>query len=156
MQMVAMRYGTIPVVRKTGGLADTVFDVDHDEERAADMGESGQENRELRHGSFRASAPNFATLQLATAAADLLLSCLSLYFFLCYICTSQTGLATNGFSFEGTDAAGLDYALNRALSMWYSDRESWAELAASVMQQDWSWDSPALDYLELYYKALKA
>jgi starch synthase len=23
------------------------------------------------------------------------------------------------------------------------------------MQQDWSWDSPALDYLELYYKALK-
>ncbi|WIA34022.1 hypothetical protein OEZ86_012404 [Tetradesmus obliquus] len=101
-QMIAMRYGTITVVRKTGGLADTVFDLDHDEERALDA-----------------------------------------------------GLHPNGFSFEGTDTAGMDYALNRALGMFYSDRQSWNELASAVMQQDWSWDSPALDYLELYYKALK-
>ena len=50
----------MPVVRKTGGLIDTVFDVDHDVERA-----------------------------------------------------EQKGLDVNGYSFEGADASGMDYALNR-------------------------------------------
>ena len=48
------------MVRKTGGLNDTVFDVDDDSERAA-----------------------------------------------------AAGYVPNGFSFEGMDAAGIDYALNR-------------------------------------------
>nr|XP_009785392.1 PREDICTED: soluble starch synthase 3, chloroplastic/amyloplastic isoform X2 [Nicotiana sylvestris] len=101
-QLTAMRYGSIPIVRKTGGLYDTVFDVDHDKERA-----------------------------------------------------QQCGLEPNGFSFDGADAAGVDYALNRALSAWYDGRDWFNSLCKQVMEQDWSWNRPALDYLELYHAARK-
>ncbi|KAL0286209.1 UNVERIFIED_CONTAM: Soluble starch synthase 3, chloroplastic/amyloplastic [Sesamum angustifolium] len=101
-QLTAMRYGSIPVVRKTGGLYDTVFDVDHDKERA-----------------------------------------------------QACGLEPNGFNFDGADSAGVDYALNRAISAWYDGREWFNSLCKRVMEQDWSWNRPALDYLELYHAARK-
>ena len=101
-QMIAMRYGAVPVVRRTGGLADTVFDIDDDGERAA-----------------------------------------------------AQGMQVNGFSFDGADSAGMDYALNRALSGWYNDREAWMEVVRRNMNTDWSWAGPAADYIELYYRALK-
>ncbi|XP_057513562.1 soluble starch synthase 3, chloroplastic/amyloplastic-like [Actinidia eriantha] len=101
-QLIAMRYGSIPVVRKTGGLYDTVFDVDHDKERA-----------------------------------------------------EAQGLEPNGFSFDGADAAGVDYALNRAISAWYNGRDWFNSLCKRVMDQDWSWNRPALEYMELYHAALK-
>ncbi len=43
------------------------------------------------------------------------------------------GIEPNGFSFEGMDAAGLDYALNRAMSAWYNDRSWWNALARRIM-----------------------
>lgn len=39
-------------------------------------------------------------------------------------------METNGFSFDGTDAGGMDYALNRAISAWYNDRAWWHALQA--------------------------
>ncbi|PKA53519.1 Soluble starch synthase 3, chloroplastic/amyloplastic [Apostasia shenzhenica] len=115
-QLIAMRYGSIPIVRKTGvsamtkvkiwtpilGLYDTVFDVDDDKERA-----------------------------------------------------QSEGLEPNGFNFEGADSAGVDYALNRAISAWYDGREWFNLLCKRVMQQDWSWNKPALDYIEVYHAARK-
>ncbi|KAK4764746.1 hypothetical protein SAY86_025836 [Trapa natans] len=101
-QLTAMRYGSIPVVRKTGGLYDTVFDVDHDKERA-----------------------------------------------------QAQGLEPNGFNFDGADSAGVDYALNRAIAAWYDGRDWLNLLCKRVMEQDWSWNKPALDYLEIYHAARK-
>ncbi|CAL8465412.1 g4948 [Coccomyxa elongata] len=112
-QLIAMRYGSVPVVRSTGGLRDTVFDVDVDKARAA---------WELEGSSD----------------------------------WERDGLdVTNGFTFEGTDGPALDYALNRALDAYYNDRAWWHSLAARIMRQDWSWNRPALDYIELYYQAMK-
>ncbi|KAL9236615.1 hypothetical protein vseg_011260 [Gypsophila vaccaria] len=101
-QLVAMRYGSIPIVRKTGGLYDTVFDVDHDIERA-----------------------------------------------------NAQGLEPNGFNFEGADQAGVDYAVNRAITCWYDAKEWLNTLRKRVMEQDWSWNRPALEYMELYHAARK-
>ncbi|TVU43141.1 hypothetical protein EJB05_09583, partial [Eragrostis curvula] len=128
-QLVAMRYGSIPIVRKTGGLYDTVFDVEHDKDRARGR-----------------------------------------------------GLEPNGFSFEGADTNGVDYVLNRqaqchptqctefsnvthhtsawysnfrAITAWFDAREWFQSLCKRVMEQDWSWNRPALDYIELYRSAGK-
>ncbi|KAM0858875.1 hypothetical protein ACQ4PT_047560 [Festuca glaucescens] len=101
-QLVAMRYGSIPIVRKTGGLYDTIFDVDNDKDRARSL-----------------------------------------------------GLETNGFSFDGADSNGVDYALNRALASWFDARDWFHSLCKRVMEQDWSWNRPALDYIELYHSARK-
>lgn len=101
-QLIAMRYGTIPIVRKTGGLHDTVFDFDADKRRAeAEM------------------------------------------------------LECNGFSFDGTDDLAVDYGVHRAIDTFYNDEAWLRKMQARVMDQDWTWNKPALDYIELYRAAMK-
>lgn len=45
--------------------------------------------------------------------------------------------------------------LCRALEVWYTDKKQWTAVSKRVMQQDWSWADPALDYIEIYYRARK-
>jgi len=89
-QLYAMTYGAIPVVRRVGGLADTV----------EDAGEPP-----FRNGT--------------------------------------------GFVFDRFDAGAFLGALRRALAA-YRDERAWAALVARAMARDWSWDSSAARYAELY------
>ena len=97
-QMYSMAYGTVPVVRKTGGLADTVVDA------------------------------SLETLGNGTA---------------------------NGFSFTDFTAEALDHTLQRAVRMYYEDKECWRQLVNKGMNQDWSWTASAKAYEALYQKLIK-
>ena len=50
---------------------------------------------------------------------------------------------------QGTDEGALDYGLNRALDAYYNNRAWFNSLAARIMRQDWSWNRPAIDYIDL-------
>ncbi|MDR2392135.1 MAG: glycosyltransferase, partial [Planctomycetota bacterium] len=93
-QMISLRYGTVPVVRETGGLNDSVFDVD----------------------------------------------------------TSSKGLdGVNGFTFRDPTPTSLDYALNRAIRMWYDNPDSFNRVIRNGMRCDYSWREPARHYENIYH-----
>ena len=90
--MYSQRYGTIPIVRKTGGLADTVTD----------------------------TLPE--TLELDTAS---------------------------GVVFNEASAGALLEAIKRALIL-YSVPSTWKKMQVHAMNQDFSWQRSAEQYLVLY------
>ena len=89
-QLIAMRYGTIPIVRETGGLKDTVEPY----------------NQFTNEGA--------------------------------------------GFTFDRYEAALLLDAVNRAKTLYFTDREHWDEMVRRDMEKDVSWDSSAKLYRDLY------
>ena len=91
-QMYSLKYGTVPVVRETGGLADTIVDA------------------------------NEQNLAAGTA---------------------------NGFSFREDNPLALSETLARAVEA-YGRPETWRQLVATGMRQDWSWGRSARQYVKLY------
>lgn len=95
-QIYSLKYGTVPIVRKTGGLADTVQDWDE----------------------FRNTGDNIG----------------------------------NGFSFNDYNGFGLTDAVERAIS-YYHNKPVWNKIIHNGMTRDYSWESSAKKYVELYEKA---
>ncbi|CAA0823706.1 Probable starch synthase 4-chloroplastic/amyloplastic [Striga hermonthica] len=96
-QMIAMRYGSVPIARKTGGLNDSVFDVDDDTIPV----------------KFR-----------------------------------------NGFTFLTADEQGLNSALERAFNHYSNGGDGWEQLVRKDMSIDFSWETSASVYEELYQKSV--
>jgi starch synthase len=92
-QLVALRYGSVPIVRATGGLADTVQDYDP---------RAGQ---------------------------------------------------GNGFVFHSHDRWKLFAAVVRAVET-YKHREAWQQLQKRGMAADHSWQRSAIQYVDLYRRAI--
>ena len=89
-QLIAMRYGTVPIVRETGGLKDTVEPY------------------------------------------------------------NQFANSGNGFTFDRYESGLLLDAINRAKTLYFTDREHWDEMVVRDMKKDVSWDQSALQYRALY------
>ncbi|MBN1893058.1 glycogen synthase [bacterium] len=90
-QMQAMRYGTIPVVRKTGGLADTVSPFNPKSGRG------------------------------------------------------------NGFVFQKAEARDLIASVRAAIAL-FQQKAVWQKIMRNAMAVDFSWESPAKKYVQLYSK----
>ena len=95
-QLYSLKYGTIPIVRATGGLADTVVDTNPQ--------------------------------------------------------TLAKGDAT-GFRFGEYTSLALAETLQRACHA-FADKMVWHQLVKTGMQQDWSWNRSAQEYVELYEQTI--
>ena len=89
-QLIAMRYGTVPIVRETGGLKDTVQPY----------------NEYTNEG--------------------------------------------NGFTFDRYEAGLLLDAINRAKTMYFTQRDRWDEMVLRNIDKDVSWENSAKQYRALY------
>ncbi|MEX2173408.1 MAG: glycogen synthase GlgA [Pirellulaceae bacterium] len=95
-QLYSLKYGAVPVVRATGGLADTVV----------------------------AATPDNLSLGTAT-----------------------------GFRFEDYSVYALESTLRQATQTYWQNRPVWQQLVEAGMQQDWSWEASARQYLAAYAQA---
>lgn len=93
-QMIAMRYGTVPVVRETGGLKDTV----------------------TPYNKFEGTG--------------------------------------RGFTFSDINAHDMVWVLREAVDLYFNNKKAWRGIQKEDMTADFSWNSSARQYLEIYQRIL--
>ncbi|MBQ9348415.1 MAG: glycosyltransferase, partial [Oscillibacter sp.] len=89
-QLIAMRYGTVPIVRETGGLKDTV----------------------QPYNQFTGEG--------------------------------------NGFTFDRYESGLLLDAINRAKTLYFTERDNWDKMVVRNLEKDVSWENSARLYRSLY------
>ena len=62
----------------------------------------------------------------------------------------------NGFSFLTFNADDMKYALDCSLDIWYNNRAEWLNKQKQAVSADYSWESSAKVYKELYLKLLES
>ena len=92
-QLYSLKYGSVPIVHATGGLADTIRDTNEE--------------------------------SLASGRA-------------------------NGFSFGEYSLIELERTLNRALDFYLQQKVQWAQIVETGMRDDWSWETSANQYMEVF------
>ena len=93
-QMVSCRYGTIPIIRETGGLKDTV----------------------TPYNKFEGTG--------------------------------------RGFTFSDINAHDMVWVLREAVDLYFNNKKAWRGIQKEDMTADFSWNSSARQYLEIYQRIL--
>ena len=64
--------------------------------------------------------------------------------------TSKPPEKRNGYVFYDTDFHAIEFAMDRAIGLWYYSLEEFSQLAIQGMEYDYSWNHPGAEYLKIY------
>ncbi|MEG1179999.1 MAG: starch synthase, partial [Oscillospiraceae bacterium] len=56
----------------------------------------------------------------------------------------------NGFTFKTYNAHDMLWAINRSVDLYYNHKTDWRNLVDRAMKADHSWNSSALEYINMY------